>query len=975
MSVILQSGSLAAAVERFNLEADLATLLGVELEQAGARDGGELRGRCPSCEGGDFHAYPDSPEGAWAICNRCDLSGDALFWSVVASGDDPKRPGAMRDHLRLRGLLDEQLSPERQEELARLAQRRREEREQARARRAAEREGEVQGLARVCAPAWASAPALDDAAAAWVRSRGLEPEHVGRLDLVRAIAGAALEGERLVPLRRCAALLPLWSLQGELAALQGRGGPGAKEMATKGARGPVVFASSAAVELLKGRTSSPPLVVVVEGGGDWLVWASLRPDLAVLGVLSGSPGPLGARLAELGVPRVAVRTDPDAAGDKYAAQLAAGLPDAELLRPVIRDQGDDGDRFLAGLLEDDPTADCEPWRPSQGQAKTKIRRGSYEVDERGNLWSLRETKDGEQRFLLANFHAQITREVLEDDGASEPVLRFDLEGELGGRSFSVRIPAARFRSMSWVVEELGAGAVVEPGQNKPDLLRHAVQVLSQGLTKRSRVYMHTGWRRDERGRMVYLHAGGAVGASGAVSAEVGLEDPLSRLDLPTPPSGEDLRSAVAASLRLLEVADLRVTYPLLGAVYRAALGVACPFSIYLLGSSGAQKSCLAALAQAHWGSGFSYDSLPGAWSSTANANEAIGFAAKDALFVVDDFRPPGSGRERRSYMRDADRLLRGSANGAGRARLTREGRLRSGRPVRGLVVSTGEELPTGRSLVGRLFVSRLSPGDVKLGPLSELQEAARRGKLAQALAGFLSWLAPRLEQEQEEAVARVADLRAEFLAEGVHPRTPEAAAHLMIGLELFLRFAQEAGALDPVEAKQHLVEARAALAAAAVDQGEAQAEETPVEQLKTILGAAFSSGAAHLVAREGRRPEDPLRWGWARADEGWPESPREPARAGSNPVFLAKGDRIGWHDEGHGELWLIPDATVGVLQKISRGDFLSSARELGVQLREAGLLVSREKKRGNTKRLPRSFCGSRTPCWHVSARALFGSDE
>ena len=618
MSAILQSGDMAAAIERFNLEADLLTLLGVELERVGARDGGELRGRCPSCEGGDFHAYPDSAEGAWAICNRCDSSGDALFWSVLVSGDDPKRPGAMRDHLRLRGLLDEQLAPERREELARLARRRREEREETRARRAAEREGEVQDLARLSAPAWGSAPALDDAAAAWVRSRGLDPEHVGRLGLVRAIAGADLGNERLAPLRRCAALLPLWNLQGELAALQGRGGPGAKSMGTKGARGPIVFANPAAVDLLKGRATCPPLVIVAEGGGDWLVWATLRPDLAVLGVVSGSPGPLGARLAALEVSRVAVGADPDAAGDNYAAQLAAQLPAAELLRPVIRDQGDDGDRFLAGLLDDDPTADCEPWRPSRGQAKAKIRRGSYEVDERGHLWSLRETKDGEQRFLLANFHAQIAREVLEDDGASEPVLRFDLEGELGGRRFSVRIPAARFRSMSWVVEELGAGAVVEPGQNKPDLLRHAIQVLSQGVTKRSRVYMHTGWRRDELGHMVYLHAGGAVGAGGAASAEVGLEEPLSRLELPTPPSGEELRSAVEASLRLLEVADLRVTYPLLGAVYRAALGVACPFSLYLLGSSGAQKSCLAALAQAHWGSGFSYDSLPGAWSSTAN---------------------------------------------------------------------------------------------------------------------------------------------------------------------------------------------------------------------------------------------------------------------------------------------------------------------------------------------------------------------
>jgi hypothetical protein len=114
---------------------------------------------------------------------------------------------------------------------------------------------------------------------------------------------------------------------------------------------------------------------------------------------------------------------------------------------------------------------------------------------------------------------------------------------------------------------------------------------------------------------------------------------------------------VRASLHLLGgLAPDRVTAPLLIAPFRAALGD-CAFSLHLVGPSGAFKTELAALPQRHFGAGLDARHLPANWSSTANSLEALAFAAKDALLVVDDFAPGGNAGAVQRQHREADRLL------------------------------------------------------------------------------------------------------------------------------------------------------------------------------------------------------------------------------------------------------------------------------------------------------------------------------
>jgi hypothetical protein len=148
--------------------------------------------------------------------------------------------------------------------------------------------------------------------------------------------------------------------------------------------------------------------------------------------------------------------------------------------------------------------------------------------------------------------------------------------------------------------------------------------------------------------------------------------------------------------------------------------------------------------QQHFGTGFAAHRLPGSWASTANFNERLAFIAKDTLLVIDDFRPGAA--ERRRLEGEADRLLRAAANGAGRGRLKSDDSLRPAHPPRALILATGEERPSGESLIARMLLVEVAPGDIGPKRLSACQRDAGGGRYAQALAGYIQWLAPRLDE-------------------------------------------------------------------------------------------------------------------------------------------------------------------------------------------------------------------------------------
>jgi len=573
---------------------------------------------------------------------------------------------------------------------------------------------------------------------------------------------------------------------------------------------------------------------------------------------------------------------------------------------------------------------------------------------------------GSVTLQLTNFGASIVGDVREDDGVEVHRL-FELEATLANRRVTIRIPSAQFPLLNWAPEHLGARAIVFPGSATRDHARVAIQILS-GEPLEKTIYTHLGWRQTDRGWM-YLHAEGAVGAGGQVTdVSVAPPDSLARYVLPSPPSGDRLVAAVRSSMKFLDLAPRRITLPLHAAIFRAPLG-RNDFSIHASGETGTYKTALATLAQQHYGSGMNVDHLPGSWSSTGNALEVLAFAAKDALFVIDDFVPRGGSQEVARLHREADRILRAQGNASGRQRLRPDTTLRPVKRPRGLILSTGEDIPLGHSLRARLLIVEFNAGDVDLKRLTSAQEDAAAGTYAECLSGYLAWLAPRYGEIRDTLAGELGALRALVARKGLHPRTPTTIASTSLGLKYFLEFAVDVGALSRAEADDEWNQSWEEFIRIGIGQKKFHDATEPTLRFRELLSAAIASGQAHVAALDGSAPAHPESWGWRRSE----------GTLASTGTWLPGGARIGWLGADN-DLYLEPDASFAAAQEMARsaGETITIAgKTLHKRLADRSLLRSTERGARGTLAVRKMVQGERHPVLHVHAATFLfaGPDQ
>jgi len=258
-----------------------------------------------------------------------------------------------------------------------------------------------------------------------------------------------------------------------------------------------------------------------------------------------------------------------------------------------------------------------------------------------------------------------------------------------------------------------------------------------------------------------------------------------------------------------------------------------------------------------------------------------------------------------------------------------------------------------------MVVSEISPGDVDLRVLTELQRAGAEDMLAAAMSGYVAYLAPRMSGLKESLPARQKELRA--IGVGAHARTPDVVASLALGLETFLGFATEVGAITDTQVSQIWDAGWKALIDAAAAQAEHQASEEPTQQFREHLEAAIGGGDAHLAnAQTDEKPDNPGRWGWRYGLEEW----------------RPRGKRIGWV-AADGSLLLEPGVAFAMAQRTAREQGIAlpvNQRTMWKRLHEKGLLASREVTRGrNTTRA--TIDGNRKTVIHLIPGALLPEDD
>lgn len=222
--------------------------------------------------------------------------------------------------------------------------------------------------------------------------------------------------------------------------------------------------------------------------------------------------------------------------------------------------------------------------------------------------------------------------------------------------------------------------------------------------------------------------------------------------------------------------------------------------------------------------------------------------------------------------------------------------------------------------------------------LTELQGCAKSGELAAAMAGYIQWLAQRMDEMKISLAKRRDEIRAELRKSRIsHDRTPDNTASLALGLEVFLTFAEDKGAIDAKKREQLLSEGMKALLRLGEQQREQHADSNPAELFLRLLRAAFSSGKCHLKDKNDQYADNPEIWGWTNAGDY------------ETPDYRSQGDCIGWTDSD--DIFLEPTSSFKIAQLMGQngsGTLPIGLKTLNKRLKEAGLPATTDETRGTT---------------------------
>jgi hypothetical protein len=187
---------------------------------------------------------------------------------------------------------------------------------------------------------------------------------------------------------------------------------------------------------------------------------------------------------------------------------------------------------------------------------------------------------------------------------------------------------------------------------------------------------------------------------------------------------------------LLPLHERSVTFSLLAASAAAVLQPFAPgvgrFALWLVGLTGAGKSFLAKLAMNFFGDFPVSSGRFATWSSTPNYLQRQGYFFRNSLFLVDDYKP-----EVPHY--SIVRILQTYADGTARGRLKSDATTNLSRPIRGLLVCTGEDVPEhSASAMARSLVVKVPQREKDLTRGNRC--VVECGNYGGVMADFIRWL-------------------------------------------------------------------------------------------------------------------------------------------------------------------------------------------------------------------------------------------
>ena len=362
-------------------------------------------------------------------------------------------------------------------------------------------------------------------------------------------------------------------------------------------------------------------------------------------------------------------------------------------------------------------------------------------------------------------------------------------------------------NVKWVNSKWGLDVIVYPRMEKEFLLM--IKEIAKDIENEI-VVDAIGWNK-ENGKYSYLFSNETIGNE-KIKAEMDIH--LTNYKL-TSQNYKTLKDDCAKSLDMINIADKKISFVLLGLVYLSPLlefiklSTKLPeFVVWLYGSTGSGKTTLARQVLAHFGD--FKNSLPASFNDTYSSIELKAYRVKDALMVLDDYCPQASYKETQEISNKAEKIIRAVCDRVSRGRLNINLESQQQFIPRGMLLITGEMLISGHSTVERLIPLEINHNDINWDKMSESQKNTKA--LSRCMREYIKYLleqANNNDKNLSEIIVSIYNDNLTFFRENSvpsHGRTYEAFAWIATGLDVAMQFFRDMGIITQEDIDNYLSE-------------------------------------------------------------------------------------------------------------------------------------------------------------------------
>lgn len=345
-------------------------------------------------------------------------------------------------------------------------------------------------------------------------------------------------------------------------------------------------------------------------------------------------------------------------------------------------------------------------------------------------------------------------------------------------------------------------------------------------------YEHTGYSVID-GKRVFLNGGYSVTAEGLTDQyNVVFPGQLASYGF----TNEKHESRYNTLLRVLPtVAPKTLVLAGLGLSFLTPLnavlrekGIEPSFLLYFVGKTGARKTTLAKLFLNFFGYFDKGTTPPANFRDTINAIEKK-FAVLDSTLTLLDDRIPATSQKVKVQVEAIEQAaFRLVGDRSGRARMNADGTLKATYIPKCNVIVTAEDAfsNAGESGVARSLTVELTPGDVDLKALTEVQQNAE--ELNECMSEYIQYVLSNWDELEKTLKPLFLDLRSKA-QEGEHGRLAECVAHLQIGITVMCQWLESIGQITEAQAQELKVTAWNIFLTLAKEQNKRITDEKPVK--------------------------------------------------------------------------------------------------------------------------------------------------